>query len=291
MQNEIPTDAKILHDSEGLIIHQNPKNHFVIVSLYYNADPAKRSPEWESEAKAGLTDAQWRKEYLIDYEAQFGEKVFPEISTHKTFIVCEPKTFPEGQKFFAGFDHGSRNPSSMHVYTLYDGILYSCWELYEPCKNLQDFVFKMKSCPYWDKITHIAADPSMWSNRMYKPDGSMISLYVQFYEAGIKNMIKGNNDEAGWISIVKQHWRDPSKPTFKIFNCCPNQIKEFAGATYEDWSNTRGMIDGSDYKETMVDANNHSLDDCKYAFNSSMTIPALEHKPFKFPIMVRRWLK
>jgi hypothetical protein len=49
--------AEIIHESHGLTIKKNERNRFSIVSLYYFADPSKRSPEWEVEAHAGMSEA------------------------------------------------------------------------------------------------------------------------------------------------------------------------------------------------------------------------------------------
>lgn len=281
----------ILHSSEGLTIHVNPKNEFCVVTLYYWANPAKRSEEWVREAKAGLSEAKFRQEYLIDYEAMYGEKVFPEIIAHRQSIVIEEPnwpTFPPDQVYWGGFDYGLRNPSSFHVYTRFDGVTYSVWELFEQCKNIKDFCAKLKACPYWSRIKYIAADPSIWSLRGFKADGTPCGLDYQFWEQGIHKFIKGSQDEAAWLATMHKHWADPASPTFRILSCCPNQIRELSGAVYASMSDQ--AMATSNYRETLVDHNNHSLDDLKYYMNSQPS-SRQEHTKFKDPIMVNRWCK
>jgi hypothetical protein len=126
-----------------------------------------------------MSEAKFQREYNIDYGAMFGERVFPEAITHQDKIIVQPKdypVFPTGQVYYGGFDYGMRNPSSFHVYTIWDGVVYAIWELYEPCKNIKDFVWKLKACPYWDSIRFIAADPSIAGLRHYNKDGNGASI-------------------------------------------------------------------------------------------------------------------
>lgn len=284
-----PTGAEILHESEGLLIWRNPKNKFCVVNLHHTADPNKRSQEWRAEAAAGMHPAKVRQEYDMDDEAMFGEKVFPEILNWEDRIVVKPPypEFGESQLYWGGFDFGQNNPSSLHVYTVADGVLYSVWELFEPCKNSQDFAKKIKACPYWHRMRYIAADPHLWDNRSHSmKDGSLQSVYDEFCRLGVSKFIKGNPDEAVWVGVMHKHWADPENITFKIFDCCPNQIREFKGAVYPTMSER--LLATQNYRETILDKNNHTMDDCKYFMNSR---PTLERKEVKFPKMVSRWIK
>lgn len=258
---EVPT---ILHESEGLTIRRNVNNGFCVATLYYRADPAKRSEEWRREAKAGMTPEKFAREYEIDYTAVLGAKVFPEITEYKDSIVVSaphPEFSREG-KFWGGFDYGSRNPTSFHVYTLIDGCIYSIWELFKPCSNITDFVTEMKECPYWNGIRFISADPSMWAKTQQTSVG-LASMHDLFWKAGIRNLVKGlNQQEDTWLAAMREHWSNPEDITFKIFDNCPNQIREFETAIYINQSEKQLL--SSAYKESISDHDNHSLDDCKY---------------------------
>jgi hypothetical protein len=278
---------QVIHESTGLTIKLNDINQFCVVSLHYTADPVKRTDQWKREASAGMVPAKWDKEYEIDYTALFGKKVFPEITTHRQhIIVSEPyPEFPDTQVYWGGFDYGTQNPSSFHVYTIVDEIVYSVWELYEPCKNIPDFVAKMKDCPYWNKIRYIAHDPTMTYATQQRNNG-LVSVAHLFMEAGVTKWLKGNNDEAAWKAIMSEHWRNPETPTFKIFARCANQIREFDSAVFANMNEKQLMT--QNYREDIADRNNHSLDDCKYFMNSR---PRLQRKVVKYPKMVERWLK
>ena len=261
----IPKGAEILHEGTGITIHRNPKNRFVIATLFYYADPAKRKPEWAQTVKAGMTESDWAKEYLIDYTAQFGERAFPEIVEKRESIVVPVMDFDSGQ-FWGGFDYGARNPSSFHVYTHYDGAFYAIWELYEPCKNIPEFAAKLRACPYYHRLKYIAADPSLFDKRTHNAAGQTESVANLFIKEGIHKFIAGSTDESSWIAIVKKHW-EGDDPTFKICNNCPNMIREFEQCIFEDYSNERSR-ETNNYKEGIQDKNNHAMDDNKYFFNS-----------------------
>ena len=139
--------SKLLHSQTGLKIVKNDRNGFVIATLHYTADPRKRGKAWKQEAMRGMSKAHAEQEFEISYDAMLGEKVFPEIQSRQDEIILHEGPFvgndwPRSTPMWAGFDYGARNPSSFHVYTAVDGILYAIWELYEPCKDIVAFTNK-----------------------------------------------------------------------------------------------------------------------------------------------------
>lgn len=263
----------ILHEQTGLQIRKNKKNKFVVCRLHYTADPAKREPWWKEEAKLGLPEAKFRQEYELDYTAMFGEKVFPQIHQFpEKIIVKQPHPeIPDHLTLYAGLDWGIVNPTSFHVYAYLkneDGedTIFVVWEHYEPTKDLTELVRKIRDeCPYWDRLRWIAADPQLWANDQLVGDQTT-SKYFQLYKAGLTKLVPGprKDAEARWIPIVHQHWAELGvrSPTFRIFDNCPNMIREFKNAIYVDMSDHEQRI--RNWKERMVDKDNHAMDDCKY---------------------------
>lgn len=281
---------EILHESTGLTIKRNTKNKFVVCTLFYFADPAKRSPEWEAEARTGMNEPQWRKEYLIDYTALFGEKVFPEIVTNRSLIVVN-EPHPEIDKnaiCWGGFDYGSRNPSSFHVYTIINDVTYSVWELFEPCKNITEYAAKILACPWYLNLKYIAADPTFMNTKTQQVKGGVVTVESLFVEEGVKKFIPGVRDEKAWLGIVRNHWKTPSDPTFRIFDCCQNQIREFENAVFQSVTDKQAQT--TNQYEEMGLKNNHSLDDCKY-FMNSMPQATIDSSKVKFKNMTSMWLK
>ncbi len=281
--NEAP---QLVHEQQGLKIVKNSGNQFCVCTLHHTADPAKRSPEWRREAAAGMTIEQAARELDIDYTAVMGAKVFPEIIAGRASIVVGPPypDFGPHVKYFGGFDYGTRNPSSFHVYTVEDGITYSLWELFEPCQNIELFVAKMKEFEYFGAIRWIAMDPSCWAPTQQQKEG-LVSIHELFYKAGIRNLVKGLQDEDSWIAKIRQYWSNPEESLFKIFDRCPNQIREFETAIYDNQSERQLLT--SAYKESIANKDNHSLDDCKYYMSKAPA--AQQQNLWKDPIMVNRW--
>jgi hypothetical protein len=260
-----------LHEQQGLRISKNARNGFVIARLHYSADPRKRSPEWKAAAQQGLSDAKFRQEFEIDYGAHMGEKVFPEMQSRRHEIVCrqgpyEFNQWPSSLTMWGGFDYGTKNATSFHVYTIVDGITYALWELYTPCKNIIDFARLMKECPYWNQLRYIAHDPDMEGLKTRDMStGAMTTVRRNFEQLGIHKWLQGNNNEPAWLSQMQKHWCGPDV-TFKILESCPRMIDEFESATYVQM--TERQLESSNFREAMVDKNNHAMDDCKYFMNS-----------------------
>ncbi len=257
---------EILHSQEGLSIWRNEKNKMIVCELFFNADPNKRSEAWLAEAKSGMNPQRFAKEYLIEWDALDGQKVFPEIVQYKDKIIVPEGsvTFKDNQVYWAGFDFGMRNAAAFVVFTVDEsGTIYAVWELYEPCSNLPAFVLKLKECPYWSRIRHIVADLHLWDKRGFSNDGVPISPYEMFCQHGIRNFIKGGaNTEASWLLLMKGYWGDQDDIQFKIFDRCQCLIEEFQGARYPNM--TEMMAQNKNVVETIVDKNNHAMDATKY---------------------------
>lgn len=279
-------EEQVLHDSQGLRIHINPKNKFCIVRLHYTADPAKRGEAWRAEAKSGLTDAQWAKEMELDWTAQYGEKVFPEIINRRDEIVVKPHEIGADQVCWAGFDYGMRNPSAMIVYTIEDGVMYAIWELYKPCKNIPLFAEEMKACPYWGQIKYIANDPDMMRNKTHDKWGNPTSVQNLFNLAGVTRFLPGLQDEQAWVAMMKEHWAGAS-PTFRMFEGCQKLREEFESAVYATMSDR--LLATQNYRETITERNNHALDACKYFMLSRPREKKQGEEPLKIPNYALMW--
>lgn len=276
---------EILHQQEGLIIRRNEKSGFVVIRLHYTADPDKRSDVWLREAKAGITDARFRQEYEIEWDAMDGAKVFPEIFTNRKYIVEPPINWPDDQVFWAGYDHGIRNPSAFIVFTKdKEGTIHAVWEMVKPCANLIDYVHSMRQCPYWKRIKYIAADPSFKQQRGFNSGGDPVSPYELFVEHGVRNIIWGSRDETAWLLLMRTYWGNPNDIQFKISESCPQLIAEFEGAKYPNMNESTLM--NSNFKENMVDKNNHCMDAVKYYM---LTQRKLQQRSFSYATIVNKY--
>jgi hypothetical protein len=55
-----------------------PRNGIHVVEVHYTADPAKRDPQWQREAKRGMPPRGWQREMEIAWDLAAGEPVLPE---------------------------------------------------------------------------------------------------------------------------------------------------------------------------------------------------------------------
>jgi hypothetical protein len=66
---------------------------FHVMRLHYAADPDKdpdteAGRRWLEQAKAGMSDARWKKEFEIDYGALSGQLVFPGFDPGIHVVDC-----------------------------------------------------------------------------------------------------------------------------------------------------------------------------------------------------------
>lgn len=282
---------EVLHESTGLRIVKNDINRFCVVTLHYTADPVKRTPEWEREAKAGMRPAQWAKEYNIDYVALYGQRVFPEIAQNRDKIVIHEaggyKEYGPLQPFWGGFDFGQRNPSAFITFTIEEGVIIALDEIYEPCKNIEDLAHKITSLPYYGQLKYIACDPTIVNQKSRTNRfGEFVTLGELFGEHGVKRLVPGNTDETTWVSMMRRHWKNPEDPTFRIRACCPNLISELENAVYSGQSDKDILT--QTYKEKIEDVRNHACDAVKYFMNSR---PTNRPRMFKQPVQWKAWMK
>lgn len=279
-----PTDAAMLHEAEGLRIWRNADNGFTVVQLHHTADPAKRTVEWRRDAERGLTKAQAAQELDINYEAMFGERVWPQFGDFRSKIVVPEGEYPEvpaGIRCWGGFDFGTHNPSSFHVYTHIGGVFYSIWELFEPITSLKDFTQQLRDCPYWPQVRWVAADQVLWEKDQHKESGAIISIYdILCQEKVGHKLIRGSRNEAAFITMMHDMWRDldAQPPGFRIFARCPNQAREFENSIYVNVSDR--VLQGRNFTERIVDKDNHSIDDARYFFMSQPNVQTVrvQHK-------------
>lgn len=88
----------------------NAKNKFCVLRLHYSADPDKSTPEWIEQAKRGISEKSWNREYEIDYDTFEGKPVFPEFreDLHIGTFTYEPMPT---KTLYRGWDFGYHRPA------------------------------------------------------------------------------------------------------------------------------------------------------------------------------------
>ena len=270
-----------------------------VLEIHYTADPDKdpateQGRAWVDEAVKGYIggfDSQgWRTEMEIEYNAGGGDPVYPWLidPTHPVFIPALKPSELEDKKIYAGYDYGTNNPSCLSVWAFdKEGRAWCIWELYEPCKNLADHCWKMKTSPYWKRIEYIVCDPSITYKTQQTAKG-LQSLQEQFAEHGV-HMIPGRKGAAEPAArrFLGHYWADPDKPKAFLTSAVPHHRREWRDLRWEQHL-TEGVRKRKNKPEKIRDKNNHSVDAASYlheyrpAFqvvaptkNSRMTIAAI----------------
>lgn len=91
----------------SLLVRKNPKNGFAVATVHYSMDPDKLDEKWLSEARRGISDRAWQREYEIDYSSYAGKPFFPEFSSHN---ILADDYAPDGALLYRGWDFGFHHP-------------------------------------------------------------------------------------------------------------------------------------------------------------------------------------
>jgi hypothetical protein len=265
------------------IEHYNSEPGFHCIRVEFKADPEK-DPETErgslwlsNEIKGipgGIASAQFRQEYMIDWDAAGGELVFPQFEIYKSKIVIHPITVPETWNLYGSFDYGHRNPSSFHVYAIdHDGDVFVVWEYYASGRGFRQIAKAIRACPFFDKLSFLPiADPSIWAKTQQTEDGNELKSIAQlFFELPEPERITfAPGKKGGDITVAEKIngdlWNEEEikkgmTPKLRIFATCPMMIWELGKLRYKDWSGT--MQEQRNLQESIVDKDNHAFDDLK----------------------------
>ena len=89
-------------------ITHNPNNKFTVARLHFSLDPDKNTSEWITEAKRGMPENGFMREYEIDYSFFAGKPFYPEFKEYN--IATKPIEFDRGT-LYRGFDFGFHHPA------------------------------------------------------------------------------------------------------------------------------------------------------------------------------------
>ena len=89
---------------QGITEYDTPQGVHVL-RIHYTADPDKATPEWVAEQKKGMTQAQWEREYEINFHVFPGKPWYPEF--RYDFHVAKENLQPIlGRPVIRGWDYG-----------------------------------------------------------------------------------------------------------------------------------------------------------------------------------------
>jgi hypothetical protein len=87
-------------------IVRNKNNRFTVAKVHYSLDPDKNTPQWVADARRGMPENGWRREYEVDYSFFAGKPFFPEFKEYNIATVA----FRERDILYRGWDYGFHRP-------------------------------------------------------------------------------------------------------------------------------------------------------------------------------------
>lgn len=141
-----------------------------VIRVHYSADPA-HTPEWAAEIRKSFTsEAMWRQEMEIEYEALTGQRVYPEFDIGKHVIADEH--IPTVGCRYMSIDPHPRTPHAM-LWVLIDS--WSDWYVYRelwpsvyygrpevPEDTIRDYEFTVKE--YSETVASLEKNDFEWKN-------------------------------------------------------------------------------------------------------------------------------
>lgn len=93
-------------DPTGIKVWRNRNNKFVIASLHYTADPSKRDPRWREEAKKGMPQGEWDREYELSWDTHAGQPVYGADFNESLHVYLDDVGPEPGLPILRGWDFG-----------------------------------------------------------------------------------------------------------------------------------------------------------------------------------------
>ncbi len=253
--------SSIIH--KGIETRYN-NNGFFILRVHYTADPAKdpATPEgkkWYEQARRGMPETSWMKEYEIDWFARSGQLVYPMFD--RNIHIVEPFIVPKEWNRYMAIDPGLRNPTAAlwaavdrenNVF-LYDEYYICEKTIREHCRAI-----KVKEGANTDVIRLI--DPSSAGRNMINRQ----SARDEFARFGVFCRPADNDLEVGVDRVASYLNPDPAtdQPRLYFFSTLVNSIREITNYRWEEMDTERSGR--NDPPEKPVKRNDHLMDCLRY---------------------------
>lgn len=254
---------------------------FKVLKVHYTADedkdPSRNGAVWFKDAEKGFvggrSGAAWRKEMEIDFSAYSGQLLCYDILVrYRHKIIIDKPVLPEDYKY-GSLDWGRNNPASFHTYVVdKDKNIHSENEIYLNNISVPEFSDLIKSTKYFNELTWISADPSLFNKTQETKEG-LRSMADLFSDEDIFLTRGTSRDDTLAINELLDAWNklDLNSPKFTISPKCPKQIWEFERLRYKEL--TTAAFDKMNFHETLVDKDNHAWDDFKYFSSTWISTP------------------
>lgn len=267
----------------------DPKDYdFVPAGVMENPYILNNNPDYienlkmlpEKERKA-LLEGSWDV-----FEGQFFNEWSPVKHISEVFDV------PENWQLVMGWDDGTREPRSVHVYAIdNDRRIWVIWEYYKAGENLREAATnvreKLQEAGLWDRIYKCVVDPSMRREDSQTGTTSTDVLDSMGFGFKIGAVELGNNDRVEGWRIVKSYldFKPYEEPMLKIFKNCDNMIRTLPQLVYYT-PKSGGTSKKEDLDTTQED---HAADDLRYTLMSLDRLPSRFESNSSIKVVRRRY--
>lgn len=252
-----------------------------VIRVHYTADPEKdpsteNGAAWYANARKGMRDRDWRKEYEIDYRALSGQLVFPEFD--ESIHVVEPYVL--NKQFWTAWLGADPHPRTPHAFVwlcVNKGgrlvIPYSYWPQLDD-ENAR----RLTVVEYASHITLIEKSSLVVPSRYKVMDVAGKSFnsdeehnYFDAYrDAGLFfQPAKRNRDNSGYDLIsealkLEDYGEEGLQPTLTIMSGCGDNdflIHKLKTIRFREW---KQVITDKDPPEEVEDKEKHLIDCLSY---------------------------
>lgn len=248
---------------------------FIPAGVYDNPYLMENNPDYIENLKM-LPEKERRALLEGDWDV-FEGVFFPEWSYSRH--VVEDFEIPDDWELIMGWDDGTREPRSVHIYAIdKDQRVWCVWEYYQKEENLAEAADKirrkLKEDGYWDKIYKCVVDPSMKRTDSHTGLSSTEVLESMGFGFKLGNVELGNNNRVeGWRVMKSYLSHKPyEEPLFKVFKSCGNMIRTIPLLMYYQ------LRSGAGSKKEDLDSKqeDHAVDEARY------TLMSLDRMPSRF---------
>jgi len=88
------------------ILERDTRSGIHVLELDYIADPGKRSPEWEADARRGLSKRDWEREYKRNWTVAAGLGVYSDTFDREMHVAKSSLSVYSDRPILRGFDFG-----------------------------------------------------------------------------------------------------------------------------------------------------------------------------------------
>lgn len=252
----------------------NPNEYdFIPAGVLENPYIMENNPDYIQNLK-GLPEAE-RKALLEGDWDVFEGMFFNEWSPSKH--VVDDFDVPEEWRLVMGWDDGSREPRSVHVYAIdNDQRIWCIWEYYEKEENLnvaaENIRRQLQQNGMWGRIYKCVVDPSMKRVDSQTGISSIEILESMGFGFQIGNVELGNNNRVeGWRVMKSYLAHKPyEEPMLKYFRSCGNIIRTIPELVY--YRPKSGV--GSKKEDLDTTQEDHAADDNRYMLMSLDRLPS-----------------